>query len=432
MGASRSLSATMQSLGCQLLGSEEVPDTELVRRFAEKRDETAFAVLVHRHGGLVFSVCQRVLRHREDAEDAFQAVFIVLARNAARIQRASAVGNWLYGTAYNVARKARSMRHRRERKERTAPVANVETRTDAAPDLRELLDAELHALPASYRSAIVLCDMQGLSRREAAAELGLSPKTLGTRLDRGRSLLGRRLTRRGIALGGAAFALASVPPSLAAATVAGATGRSAPPAAIASLTHGVAGTMISKSLLYAVATVAGLGAAGVALHAPSLAANAVNSPGGTSESGRIARSSRPVDPFAGIHALLRAFHAIVFASDDKKDDKAATGKWEKKDGELTLDFAGKDELKISPHGKDELILILCSFSSDKEGLVKCKVTGFEGKAEIQDKLKEKIPVGTEFTFKWKVKDDAGTLDEVKGEKFEAFKSHLEGDFTRKK
>jgi RNA polymerase sigma factor (sigma-70 family) len=433
MAATRSLSASMQDLGRQLLGSDDLPDAELVRRFAERRDEAAFAALVHRHGGLVYGVCLRILRHRQDAEDAFQAVFIVLARNAARVQRASAIGNWLYGVACNVARKSKSMRHKRQEKERAAATPRTEPQDDSLHDLRETLDAEVHALPGRYREAIVLCDLQGLTRQQAADELGLSPKTLGTRLDRGRALLGHRLTRRGIALSVAALASASVSPALAAATVSCATGQTPTSLSIALLTHGVTQTMISKSFLYVVATVAGLTLAGVAAHAPSLAARTTNVAGGSTESGREPRAARKVDPLAGIHALLRALHAMAFA-EDKKDDKptAAAGKWEKKDGELTMEFAGKDELKISPHGKDDVILILCSYTLDKDGLAKCKVTGFEGKAEIQDKLKEKVPVGTEFTFKWKVKADAGTLDEVKGEKFELFKSHLEGDFTKKK
>lgn len=432
----RSLSASLQTLIGP--GSPEVPDAELIRRFVERRDEAAFAALVHRHATLVFGVCRRVLRHQQDAEDAFQAAFVVLARNASRVQRAEAVGNWLYGVAYNVARKARQMRLKRETNERAAAVNRTEPEND--PALRELLDAELQALPNHYRSAIVLCDLQGLSRKEAAAELGLPAKTLGTRLDRGRAVLARRLSRRGVTFSVAAFtaigtADAAAPSALVSTTVANATAGTPLPPLIEHLTRGATKTMFTKSL-----TTVGLVAGGLVLvaglvHAPSLAAHysSSKSSDGKAEPNRGTRASRPVDPFAGFHALLRALHDQFFVSADAKDEKPAlSGKWEKKEGELTLEFAGKDELKISPHGKDDLILILCSYTVDKDGLAKCKVTGFEGKEEIQDKLKEKVPVGSEFTFKWMVNKDAATLEDVKGEKFELFKSHLEGDFTKKK
>src|SRR5262245_52847127 len=121
MTATRSLSASVQHFGRTLLAADAgCPDAELARRFAERRDEAAFAALVHRHGAAVFGVCRRVLSHQQDAEDAFRATFLVLARNAGSVRRAGAVGNWLYGVTYNVARKARATRFRREVKKRQA------------------------------------------------------------------------------------------------------------------------------------------------------------------------------------------------------------------------------------------------------------------------------------------------------------------------
>src|SRR5262249_10113578 len=158
------------------------PDAELVRRFAERRDESAFAALVRRHGAAVFGVCRRVLRHEQDAEDAFQAAFLVLARKAASVRRTGAVGNWLYGVAYNVARKAKAARCRRELKEREAAARQrLEVAGSAPDDWREVLDAELYALPEKYRAPIVLCDLMGLTTAAAAAEIGCPAKTLGTR-----------------------------------------------------------------------------------------------------------------------------------------------------------------------------------------------------------------------------------------------------------
>src|SRR5215471_3326295 len=148
MTATRSLSTSLQQMGRILLVDDlaSVPDAELVGRFVEHRDEAAFTALVRRHGTVVFGVCRRVLRHEQDAEDAFQATFLVLARDAASVQRAGAVGNWLYGVAYNVARKAKAVRLRREVKEQEAAARpRPDTPGGVLDDLREVLDAELHA-----------------------------------------------------------------------------------------------------------------------------------------------------------------------------------------------------------------------------------------------------------------------------------------------
>jgi hypothetical protein len=87
-------------------------------------------------------------------------------------------------------------------------------------------------------------------------------------------------------------------------------------------------------------------------------------------------------------------------------------------------------MKIAPHGDSKVIAVVCEYTVDKEGQVKAKITDFEGKAEAQEKVKELLPVGTEFTFKWKVKDDAAKLDDLKGEKIEPLKSHLEGEYKK--
>src|SRR5262245_4511528 len=179
MAETRSLSTSLRHLGRILLAGDldDLSDAELVGRFVERRDEAAFTALVRRHGMVVLGVCRRVLRHEQDAEDAFQATFLVFARDAAAVGRAGAVGNWLYGVAYNVARKARAVRHRREVKElEAARRPRPDTPADILDDLREVLDAELHALPDKYRAAVVLCDLRGLTAREAAAEAGCPTK----------------------------------------------------------------------------------------------------------------------------------------------------------------------------------------------------------------------------------------------------------------
>src|SRR5687768_6096225 len=142
MSATRSLSSTLQHVGRTLRAEEfaETGDAELVARFARDRDEAAFTALVRRHGGLVLGVCQRVLRHHQDAEDAFQATFLVFVRKADRVGRAGAVGNWLYGVAFNVARKAKAMRQKREARERAAAQRAQADQQHPVDDLREILD----------------------------------------------------------------------------------------------------------------------------------------------------------------------------------------------------------------------------------------------------------------------------------------------------
>jgi hypothetical protein len=117
-------------------------------------------------------------------------------------------------------------------------------------------------------------------------------------------------------------------------------------------------------------------------------------------------------------------------ADDKNDAKdRPSGVWALQGGEMKLEFADKDVLKISPHGKDELILVLCKYTLGKDGTVEATITELEGKAKA--KAAELLPVGLKFTFKWMAKDDKATLDDVKGDKVEALKSHLEGKYDRK-
>ncbi len=119
-------------------------------------------------------------------------------------------------------------------------------------------------------------------------------------------------------------------------------------------------------------------------------------------------------------------------ADDKKDDKPAlSGVWMQTGGQVKIEFSGKDVLKIAPHGKDDVIVIVCKYALEKEGVVKATITDFEGKEELKEKAKEKLPVGTEFRFKWQVKDATAMLDDLKGDQVELLKSHLEGKFDKK-
>jgi RNA polymerase sigma factor (sigma-70 family) len=463
MTVMRSLSASLQSLNRTLHADElaAVPDAELVARFVERRDEFAFTALVRRYGVLVFGVCRRVLRHEQDAEDAFQATFLVFARDAASVQRAGAIGNWLYGVAHNVARKARAGRARRELKERDAAKQQRDS-TQPLPvdDLKQVLDSELDALPNKYRAAIVLCDLIGCTIQEAATEVGCPPKTLGTRLSRARVLLARRLTRRGVtlsvvalvaALGSDRTAPASVPLPLldttARSAVDFATGSAAINPMVAALTKGVSSAMNYSALKIAV-LVGGLLVGGAFTAAPVISAiHAAHAP-------RTDRSAAPGAPAAqpeserprpgiNLDELHRFFANLIPwhnaepvaapAPDEKKDDKPKplSGTWVKKEGELKIEYADT-ELTIYPHGENKVIVLTCSYTREKAGLVKAKVTGIDGKEDAKKIIAEKLPIGTEFTFTWKANKDSATLEDVKCEKTEILKSHLEGEFGEKK
>jgi RNA polymerase sigma factor (sigma-70 family) len=192
-----------------LRDAAELTDGQLLDRFLARRDDAAFEALVKRHGAMVLGVCRRVLGNAADAEDAFQATFLVLVRKAHAVRPRELVGNWLHGVAYRTALRARSAAAQRRAKERQVlPMPRQETLPDETwRDVQPLLDRELNGLPEKYRVPIVLCDLEGKARREAARQLGWPEGTLSCRLARGRALLARRLARYGLNLSGAGLAL---------------------------------------------------------------------------------------------------------------------------------------------------------------------------------------------------------------------------------
>jgi RNA polymerase sigma factor (sigma-70 family) len=204
----------------QLIG--ELSDRQLLERFAGQRDEAAFAQLVRRHGAMVLGVCRRVLRHKHDAEDAFQAAFLVLARKAGSVRWQNSAGGWLFQVAYHLALKMRAGSDRR----RMLPLPDVPVPAPTAsqPDgeLRALIDEELACLPEKYRIALLLCCCEGKTRAEAARQLGWKEGAVKIRLERGRALLRARLTRRGLTPSGvlvgavlaADTAASALPPAL--------------------------------------------------------------------------------------------------------------------------------------------------------------------------------------------------------------------------
>jgi RND family efflux transporter MFP subunit len=181
-------------------------DAQLLDRFAANRDEAAFELLLWRHARLVFGVCRRVLHDLHDAEDAFQATFLALARHAGRLAKREAVAGWLHKVAYRVALTARSQRARRDAREKLIgaakqnyPPPDVEA-SSANQELRRVLDQEIGRLPERFRAAVVLCYLEGKSVAEAAVLLGCPHGTVASRLARARERLRVRLAGHGLAL----------------------------------------------------------------------------------------------------------------------------------------------------------------------------------------------------------------------------------------
>jgi len=257
-------------------------DGQLLEGFISRRDEVALAALVKRHGPMVWGVCRRILRNYHDAEDAFQATFLVLVRKAASIASRELLANWLYGVAHQTALKARATaanRRGRERQLMEMPEP-VTIEPDLWNDLQPLLDQELSRLPDKYRIAIVLCDLEGKTRKEAARQLGVPEGTLAARVARARGMLAKRLTRHGLVLAGGALGMmlsqkaasAGVPAAVLSSTIKVASFFAAGPAVasavvstrVAALTEGVLKSMLLRTLRAAVVMMLAIGALGIA------------------------------------------------------------------------------------------------------------------------------------------------------------------------
>jgi RNA polymerase sigma factor (sigma-70 family) len=213
--------------------TSDLLDCELLHLYATQHDEAAFRTLLRRHGPMVLGVCKRLLQNSHDAEDAFQATFLVLTRKIHSVRWRQSIGTWLYEVAQRLAREAKVRASRRQVHESRAP---LRTSGDCLSEItgRELLavlDEEMSRLPEKWRAPLVLCCLEGHSGEEAARQLGCSLSTLRRRLDQGRQLLHRRLTRRGVALStaglSAALLLENVTSAAVPAELATSTGRAA-------------------------------------------------------------------------------------------------------------------------------------------------------------------------------------------------------------
>ena len=308
--------------------ADPAADRDLLRAFLADRSEPAFATLVSRHGPMVLGVCRRVLGNPHDADDAFQATFLVLARKANAVGRPDRLPGWLHTIAVRTATEVRRMRDRRRRLETASrerqrpegpPVADAPGSSEEQSELAALLDEELANLPEHYRTPVVLCELQGLSRKEAAQRLSLPEGTLSSRLAKARKLLADRLTRRGVTASTAAIAAtlsaeaaAPVPAVLAL----GAARAALTSAATAAAAHAADGVV--KALF--VTKLKGLTlAVGVAV---ACAGGAVLTPGGTGSaavgSGQPAANS---DEDADVRALVKQLGSPAFVDRDAAERK---------------------------------------------------------------------------------------------------------------
>lgn len=231
-----------------------VSDRELLQRYNQQRSESAFEELMHRHGPLVWGVCQRMLSHRQDAEDAFQATFMVLARKSKTVYRPERLGHWLYGVACYAASNVRKCRQRRKGREQpwgeTLDVPDY--RHALWNEVSPLVDEELNRLPAKYRLPLVLCCIEGMTHQEAAQLLKWPVGTVAGRASRGREMLRKRLLQRGVMVS-PALMLAFLTPDVMASGVPTTVVSSCMGSIFASTTVGLAGHVLSPMVSSAVA-----------------------------------------------------------------------------------------------------------------------------------------------------------------------------------
>jgi RNA polymerase sigma factor (sigma-70 family) len=324
--------------------SAGLTDGQLLKDYLGRRDEAALAALVQRHGPMVWGVCRRVLRNYHDAEDAFQATFLVFVRKAASIASPELLANWLYGVANQTALNARATtakRGARERQVTEMPEPAVMER-DLWADLQPLLDQELSCLPDKYRVAIVLCDLEGKTRKEAARQLAVPEGTLAARLARGRVMLAKRLGRHGLAVSGGALAAvlaqnaasASAPTSVVCSTIKAASlfaaGQAAATAVVsakvAALTEGVMKSMLFSKLKTAIAIVLILGF--VATGATILTCRSAAGQDDKKPAAEKSKEEKEVPPASGVNLIMNKSvqKELKLTADQMKDLRARVKK----------------------------------------------------------------------------------------------------------
>jgi RNA polymerase sigma factor (sigma-70 family) len=307
--ATPELADVLHYVRCLAKQVEEHTDGQLLERFIRQRDEPAFAALLQRHGPLVLRVCRLVLHDLHDAEDAFQATFLVLARKAASIHKQASISAWLHRVALNIARTARTTAAQRRSHEKQAVLMSQLSAVDDAPlpDWQRLLHEQVDRLPEKYRLPVVLCYLKGTTHEEAARQLGWPLGTVKGRLARARDLLRGRLARRGLALSTSGLAaaltqsvaLGQVPPALLGHTLrvavsfaaAGATRTWDVSAQAVALANGALHTMPATKLAAVLVMLSAIGVVGLAValgHGPGREARPGERP--------VAKNARPLPP----------------------------------------------------------------------------------------------------------------------------------------
>jgi RNA polymerase sigma factor (sigma-70 family) len=362
-------------------------DGDLLERFVLHQEEAAFAALVRRHGPMVRAVAQRVLGHVADADDVFQAAFLLLARKAEGIRQGASVGGWLHRVAFRLALEAKAQKQRRQAQERHAAVLRTqEPRIDLAwRELQGALDEELERLPQKYRLVLLLFYWEGKTQEETAHHLGCPLGTVRSRLARARDLLRKRLARRGLALSGpmlttvlvAGTARAALPVALRCASVnaalAFAAGRAAEgisKQAVLFAERALKGMLLSKlktvaAVLMILAGV-GVGTSGLAFRAqPSSdvpaalhqASPAGSAPAGRADERRGAGSARPASQYFAHDHGGSAWCATAFSADGKMLATCAGSirVWDPSNGKLLRQIEGRyfttGSLVFSPDSK---------------------------------------------------------------------------------
>ncbi len=354
-------------------GAAPQGDRALLDWFVTRGDQAAFEALVARHGPMVRGVCLRLLGSPHDADDAFQATFLVLVQKARGLRDAERLGPWLHGVATRVATRARL--RAANRRDRLRPhLDDLPSRDDGAwadrLDVRPILDAELGRLPAKYREVLVACLLEGFTAEEAAAQLRCPLGTVKSRLARGRDALRARLTGRGlapavalaVAAGTGRSAVASVVPptllrtTLQMVTAAGPASAGLSPAVVA-LTRGVAPSMFSKSSVMAAVAFGGLALSGLGITAwiktPAIAQDGPRAPGETRPLGGLdlaRQDARRKQTMNHLRQIMLAMHNYA-STHDRFPPAAIYGK----DGPLLswrvaiLPFVGEEKLYAEFH-----------------------------------------------------------------------------------
>jgi RNA polymerase sigma factor (sigma-70 family) len=345
-------------------GTTDLSDGKLLHLYSSQHNHEAFAVLLRRHERLVWNVCRCALRHHQDAEDAFQAVFVVLARKAASICKQDSLASWLHGVAYRTALRARRDATRRQARDRRAKAMVYEQPISekAWNDLQAALTAEVERLPAKFKAPFVLCHLEGKSMAEAAQQLGWKVGTVSGRLTQARKLLEKGLARQGVALA-TVLAAGALAPSAASAVPVAVAEASAKAASLIAAGQGPTGAISTKAAVLAQGVLSAMRAAKIKFGVVMvLALGAAMLGGGTlaglmgsqgNEGSQRAQEAAPQTPPAGNVVPERGDQGKPAAAAESRDDlpKLTPARI----GTASFRFPGQGMIAAFPDGRRALV-----------------------------------------------------------------------------